>query len=466
MDGPNDILASALLTDQRDTDSDVIIVGAGAAGLAAARELRLAGVQITVLEARSRVGGRIFTYRDPRVSAPIELGAEFLHGTTPETDAIISEAKLTPCEVVGDHWRAEDGKLTRADKIWERIGRVMERLDPHRTPDQSFLEYVQSYARKPKLARNRRLACEFVQGFHAADVSRISAQALAENGNPGESTEDERMGRLLEGYDRVPAWLAREVYDAVSMHTVVHRITWEPGHVQVDAHSADGETYVSYAGRAAIITVPLSILQRVSSEPGSIEFSPDVPAMREAVSRLAMGSAIRVVFAFREPFWERRRRKSRDGGALMQLSFVHGRGTDVPVWWTLFPLRLPVLVGWTGGPPAAQLARYDDATITHRALTSLAHHLGMPLRHLESLVEGAWTHNWDCDPFTQGAYSYALVGGRHAAAQLAHPVSSTLFFAGEAAADSGRNGTVEGALATGRRAARGVLSALRDHVSA
>src|SRR5215218_10360612 len=158
------------LSTASDHDVDVLIVGAGAAGLAAARELRAAGVRVTILEARGRVGGRIFTYRDPRVPVPIELGAEFLHGTTPETDAIIAEAKLTACEVVGDHWRAREGKFQRADKFWKRIDRVMEKLDPHRTPDQSFLEYLQTYACKPKLARDRRLACEFVEGFHAADV--------------------------------------------------------------------------------------------------------------------------------------------------------------------------------------------------------------------------------------------------------------------------------------------------------
>ncbi|MFI5238904.1 MAG: FAD-dependent oxidoreductase, partial [Gemmatimonadales bacterium] len=80
---------------------DAIIIGAGAAGLAAASELRANGRSVVVIEARSRVGGRIFTYRDPLVPVPIELGAEFLHGATPNTDTIIGRAELTAVDVVG-----------------------------------------------------------------------------------------------------------------------------------------------------------------------------------------------------------------------------------------------------------------------------------------------------------------------------------------------------------------------------
>ncbi|HXC25399.1 MAG TPA: NAD(P)/FAD-dependent oxidoreductase [Gemmatimonadaceae bacterium] len=442
-------------------DVDVVIIGAGAAGLAAARTLRAAGVRIVVLEARGRVGGRIFTYRDPRAPVPIELGAEFLHGNTPLTNEIIADAKLTAYEVVGDHWRANGGKLKQNDEIWRRIERVMDKLDAHRSPDSSFADYLTTYVRKPKLARDRRLACEFVQGFHAADVSRISAQSLANNGGPGVGDDDDRMGRVLDGYDRVTAWLARDVYDAVSFNTIVERVTWEPGRVQIEARSADGETRITYHAQAVVVTVPLSILQRSSPELGGIEFSPDVPSMRHAVTHLAMGSVVRVIFAFREPFWEHRRiDQTASGNALAQMSFLHGRGTDLPTWWTLFPLRLSVIVGWTGGPAAAELAEDDDDAIQHRALTSLAHHLGTTVRRLESLVEGSWFHNWERDPFTYGAYSYPLVGGKHSAAQLGQPVDGTLFFAGEAAVTQGHHGTVEGALSTGQRAAHALVETL------
>src|SRR6185312_2735638 len=118
---------------------DAIIIGAGAAGLAAATELRANGRSVVVLEARGRVGGRIFTYRDPAVVAPIELGAEFLHGATPNTDTIIDAAGLTSFDVVGEHWRACEGNLRQVD-YWKKVEKVLAKLDEHRTPDRSFSE--------------------------------------------------------------------------------------------------------------------------------------------------------------------------------------------------------------------------------------------------------------------------------------------------------------------------------------
>lgn len=443
------------------TDVDVVIIGAGAAGLAAARDLRNAGLRIAVLEARGRVGGRIFTYRDTRLPTPIELGPEFLHGETPETDAVVAEARLTAVEVMGDHWRAGEGKLKPANDFWEEVDEVLGGMSATRTPDQSFLDYLQTHVRKPKYARARRMAMEFVEGFHAADVSRISERSIAEGGNPGESEESERMGRVLEGYDRVTAWLARDVYDAVVLNTVVEQVTWAPGRVQVVARPVHGGETTTYRARAAIITVPISVLHLEPGQPGAIRFDPEISEVRDAVNLIGMGSVTRVVIAFKEAFWEHARRsKTSRGKSLAKMSFLHGRGADFSVWWTLFPLRLPVMVGWRGGPPAAELNQETNDVIHQRAIASLAHHYGTTRQRLEELVDGIWSYNWDRDPYARGAYSYALVGGSGAGARLARPVEQTLFFAGEATDTDGHTGTVEGALSTGRRAARGVLGVL------
>ena len=207
------------------TDVDVVVIGAGVAGLAAARELRDAHLDVAILEARGRVGGRIYTYRDPAVAAPIELGAEFLHGATPETDAIIDAAHLHAVDVVGDHWRAEHGRFSDVGDFWKRVDRVLGKLDAHRTPDRSFADFLaEQETRSREKARRkgkrtagkrgtetRRLALEFVQGFHAADPERVSERWLANGGDPGESDSESRTGRLVDGYDRVPAHLARDL---------------------------------------------------------------------------------------------------------------------------------------------------------------------------------------------------------------------------------------------------------------
>jgi monoamine oxidase len=442
---------------------DAIIIGAGVAGLRAANDLRAQGLHVVVLEARGRVGGRIFTYRDPAVAVPIELGAEFLHGTTPHTDTIIEAAGLTATDVIGEHWQARDGRFKQVD-YFAKIDKVLGKLDEHRTPDRSFSDYLAERAarkRKPEDGRARKLALEFVQGFHAADPNIVSERWLAKGGDPGDDPDDERTGRLLGGYDRVPAWLARDVYDAIELNTVVRKIEWSRGEVTVTCH--DGQlTTRTFSGKTVIITVPIGVLQADRSERGAIAFEPEIPSVTDAVNGLVMGPVLRAVFAFTERFWEKglRNAPDRNGAGLTNLSFIHSPGSAFPVWWTQFPMRIPMLVGWLGGPPSKELCALPDADIERIALHDLATHLGTTYERLAGLVTGSWMHNWEQDPFSRGAYSYARVGGSGASRKLARPVEQTIFFAGEGTDTSGHSGTVEGALGTGARAAQGVLQSL------
>lgn len=441
---------------------DAVIIGAGAAGLAAASELRANGCSFVVVEARSRVGGRILTYRDPALSIPVELGAEFLHGATPHTDTIIDRAGLTAIDVAGDSWRARDGDFRRID-FWKKIDKVLRKLDEHRVPDRSFSDYLAERAarkRKPRDARARSLALEFVQGFHAADPATVSERWLAAGGDPGRSAEEQRTGRVIDGYDRIPAWLARDVFDAIELNALVTQVEWQRGDVRVACRDSNGFIR-RFAARTAIVTVPAGVLKAAAGAQGAIAFAPEIPVLTDAVGGIAMGAVLRIVFAFSERFWEAglRNAPQRDGG-LTTLGFLHSPGAQFPVWWTQFPVRAPVLVGWVGGPPAAELCTLPDDQIERRALHDLAQHLGSTYERLAGLVTGSWMHNWEKDPYSRGAYSYAAVGGSAAARKLARPVEQTIFFAGEATDTTGHSGTVEGALGTGVRAARGVLQAL------
>jgi monoamine oxidase len=172
-----------------------------------------------------------------------------------------------------------------------------------------------------------------------------------------------------------------------------------------------------------------------------------------------MGSVVRVVILFRERWWTERPRSD----SLEAMSFLHGDAGDVPVWWSLHPARLPVLVGWVGGPAASRLSRRGAEGIEDRAVGALATNLGVSRRRVSAQVEAFWTHDWENDRFARGAYSYPLVGGVDSAAQLARSIESTLWFAGEAADPDGRNGTVHGAIGSGRRAAHSVLRSLARH---
>ncbi len=123
-------------------------------------------------------------------------------------------------------------------------------------------------------------------------------------------------------------------------------------------------------------------------------------------------------------------------------------------------MRTPIIVGWCGGPGARRLAQLRADELESRAVSSLARQLHISRQRLRSLVEAFWTHDWEHDVFARGAYSYAAVGGAEAAAALARPLSRTLFFAGEASDAEGGTGTVDGAIASGRRAARQVMRVL------
>src|SRR6185437_15235994 len=107
------------------SEVDVIIVGAGVAGLAAMRVLEDRGIRTCVIEARERIGGRIYTVHDNRVPHPIELGAEFVHGSAEGLVELLDEAKIVAYTIEGSRWRSHGGKLTNANDFWRRLDMVM-----------------------------------------------------------------------------------------------------------------------------------------------------------------------------------------------------------------------------------------------------------------------------------------------------------------------------------------------------
>jgi monoamine oxidase len=438
---------------------DIAIVGGGVAGLAAMRALEERGLRTCVVEARNRIGGRIHTVRDPRLPHPIELGAEFVHGSAPELLNIVHDARLLAYTVEGDRWRARGGRLTRLDDFWKRLHSVMRHLDADRT-DRTFAEFLEGAPGGRSAADARSLALAFVEGFHAADARRISAKALADGGSPSEDRDEQRQMRIVDGYDRVPEWLASGFGHRIMTNAVVERIDWADGGVELSVRQGNAQSTILIAARATIITVPLGVLLAPPGEPGAITFSPQLPILDRVRVRLTMGSVVRVIVLFRERWWTKRLRAVPRGASLESMSFLHGDSGDVPVWWSLHPVHAPVMVGWAGGPVAERLSGRASSEIHDRALAALAANLGVTRRRVAAQVEECWTHDWQHDPFSRGAYSYALVGGADAPRHLARPITLTLWFAGEAADPEGRTGTVHGAMGSGRRAALSVTQAL------
>ena len=441
--------------------ADVVVIGAGAAGLAAARALLESEVQPLVLEARDRIGGRMLTRRDPELPVAVELGAEFIHGSATEIDEIAHAAHLLSYDIHGQRYTVERGRFRPLVDFWHQLDRVMRRLDARRSPDRSFQSFLDARPGGRSLAEERRLAAQYVSGFHAADLARISERALADGGSPRGDVREARIGRLIDGYDRVAEWLASGFADRIRLGAVVRRVEWERGAVAIELTRPDGTPLPRIEARAAIIALPLGVLKARLDEPGAVVFSPELESKREPLNTLEMGSVVRVAIRLRERFWASERNAKRLGDdGLDRLSFLHGRDPDFSVWWTTYPVRSPLLVAWRGGIGAKELARRGIAEIEGAALRSLGRQFKLTRRTIESMVLGMWTHDWEHDPYTRGAYSYSLIGGNDSPKALGEPIKRTLFFAGEASDIQGRTGTVHGAIATGRRAAREALRAL------
>lgn len=435
-----------------DSEADIIVIGAGVAGLAVAADLTSHGARVLVLEARGRLGGRILTERPPAWKIPVELGAEFIHGGNEALWSVLRGAGLEASPAEGGMWRLEGGKLRAFPDFWEHMARVMKRIDAP-GGDQAFEDFLQKQC--IGLTENeRQRAREFVESFNAAPSNRISAAVLeAEKGG----AEAEQF-RLRQGYDSLISALRARLpanRGEVRLNTVVRAVEWRPGAVAVRVESPATGASSLHRARATVITLPLGVLKK-----RAVTFAPALTQKDAVIDRLGWGDVGRVILRFDDDFWadEIVPAQLRADGA-RAFGFVTSPGEPIPVWWAP-GAPAPVLVGWVGGPPAKRLAGLSIEDVITDAARSLATIFGAsPAEVRRRIRDGLW-HDWRGDAFCGGAYSFPVAGQEDGPKRLAEPVEATLFFAGEATAAPGDLGTVHGALASGRRAAEEVLAAL------
>jgi monoamine oxidase len=436
---------------------DVVIIGAGVAGLTAARALAEAGRSVLLLEARDRVGGRVWTRHEVDTTAPVELGAEFIHGQIPQTLELLREAGEAALHESGSHWTFRRGVLQRqSGDLFGAVQRAMQQTDLDRR-DLSFQEFLDQAARAGLSNDAAELARRFVQGFDAADPARVSTQSIAAEWGSG-GMLDAPQFRPINGYSAVLRALASKLRRdkvQVQLHTVVKTVRWQRGMVEVEGMFA-GRPFRTNA-RTAIVTVPIGVLQLPVEAPAAIQFTPALgDSKRAAIAGILSGPALKVVMRFRTAFWE-----ELDDGRYHDASFFFSMETQFPTFWTTMPIRSPVITAWTGGPPAAQLSDLADSDLINAAMESLRTMFGDRLSSAHPHLEAAYVHNWQRDPYAHGAYSYVGVGHNDSARQaLAAPLEDTLFFAGEATDTTGEAATVAGALLSGSRAAREVNATL------
>ena len=399
--------------------ADVLVVGAGAAGLAAAAELARAGRSVLVVEARDRIGGRCLTRRLPGIPAPVELGAEFIHGRPQATLALLRKANIAAVDSTRTQRVALDGRLQDVN-IFAQAQRVARRSPKGK--DVSFRAFL-ARQRLPKLTRT--LATMMVQGFDAADPALASAREIVEEWSGGGLGLSQP--RPQGGYGPLLESLVGET--KIQLETAVRGVRWKRSSVEVRG-TFRGEPWSAWAPRA-VITLPIGVLPSLLRE------------KRHALAKLESGPVVRVALAFREAFWE----KAHPG-----VAFFHSPNAPFPTFWTPLPMHAPLLTCWAGGPKAARMTGSSAKTLLRQALASVRSVFPDAEEPKAYLM-----HDWQADPFARGGYSYVKVGGTGARQALAEPLEETLFFAGEAT-DTEQSGTVGGALSSGLRAAREVLA--------
>jgi monoamine oxidase len=411
---------------------DVAVVGAGAAGLTAARMLARAGLQVEVVEARDRVGGRVAQ------SGGVELGAEFIHGPAAQTRALLREIGVTDVGMSGRAWTfAGTGEPTPDDGHFSSHGPLFadaQNLAEDESVDGYLLRLRGAGVASDVLVEIR----AFVEGFDAADPARASAMGIA---NEFLSGVDDRSARPVGGYGAMFDYLRSQCEKAgvrIRFAMPVDRIAWRNGAVEID----------DIRSRAAIVTIPVGVLRA-----GDVAFEPALPDWKRcAIEAIETGPVVKVVLRFRKPFW-----RDMHGGRYRDAGFFQCLGQPFSVLWTQFPIEASTLTAWVGGPKTGALVNLSSADLTARAIDQCA----ALFAHDDAVranFEGISTHDWIHDPFSRGAYSYLLVGGGDARKALGRSVDNVLFFAGEATSEDGEQGTVNGAFASGERAAREVLA--------
>lgn len=436
---------------------NVVIVGAGVAGLACALALRKAGLSVVVLEARDRVGGRVRTDVDLVPGRPIEAGAMMVHGRDARLHAWIRELGLTLRKVPA----FRGARFFVKGKLRSTWGILLSGFEPFLSSLQTLWSLPRAVARYdgPDMTLDRFLAerralptaARFVGAMYgsvnAADPDEVSVRGLAEEANASSLGLPWANYQVLEGFEELARRRARELGDALRLRTRVDRIEWSPDGVRVHGIGPEGSQV--HEAAAAVITVSLGVLKA-----RGIAFEPDLPeAKRQAIEALGYGDANKVLLVFDDALKKTVLGKASSiastDGTWYFLPF-HGR-RDAPL----------VLEGFLAGRKARALAGKSQGEAIDAVLADLSRMMSSV--DLKAHLKAARFVDWTSDPYSRGGYSFPRVGGGLAQRRvLAEPLDGVLFFAGEATHYAGEYATVHGALESGERAAQEVLRALRN----
>ena len=424
-----------------DKHYDVIIIGAGAAGLIAALEIAETGRSVAVIDAKEQSGGRIRTFSLEN-NYPFELGAEFVHGKLPVTLELAKKAVLETLDVKGRIWQKKDGELNEQEDFIEDFSDLQKKFKQLKE-DITVEEFLNNYLQGKQFENLRFTLQNYVEGYYAADIKKASTFALRD-----ELTKaDDEQYRFKNGYQNLVEYLETECKKngvEFFFSEPVWQLHWQKN--KVEAITEKG----SYLAKKAIVTVPIGVLQTEG-----ITFSPSLPHIKEAAKQLGFGHVVKVNLWFEKAFWED---KTINGNKNFDdLNFLFSEEI-IPTWWTQHPAKEPILTGWLGGPKAEMLQTKSEEEIIQKAIRSLSGIFNLDVIHLSQLLKKAKFYNWSADSDFNGAYSYAVLNGEKLMQRILQPVEGTIYFAGEGLHHGNEIGTVEAALQSGRTVSRQLVA--------
>ncbi|MFO7446974.1 MAG: NAD(P)/FAD-dependent oxidoreductase [Ignavibacteriaceae bacterium] len=421
------------------TDFDIIIVGAGAAGLMAARELSRSGRSVAILEANNRIGGRIHTLSSNSFSIPIETGAEFIHGELPLTLKILNEAGIPLVEMEGETYQVKDGSLQQNDNYIEGLPVILAKMKELQQ-DMPLKTFFDEYFSDVKYEATKKSLRRMVEGYDAADIRKVSTFSIREELSEGGMNKTIRPAG---GYGKMIDFMAEDCGKSgcqIFLSSIVKDIFWKEGRVEV--RCANGEHYTS---RKLLLTVSLGVLKCDDNREAYIRFIPELPGKRSAIKSMEFGTVIKIFMEFREAFWENKKYNVRQ---MPGLDFLISDTPPITAWWTQLPDKTPLITGWMAGPNAEKIQSLDDDAIFEKTISLLADLFKTDKSFITGQLKAQKVVNWYTDPYSCGAYAYVSTQSSKARKILAEPVENTLFFAGEALYDGSAIGTVEAALAS------------------
>ena len=428
---------------------EIIIVGAGASGLMTALELAIAGKETLILEARGRIGGRIWPLPVDEFGYKAQGGAEFVHGEARVTKSLLHRAGLTLLPMDGEAWSLRGNQLAKSiggptndPAFLAHKGRLHEKLLAL-TEDISIAQFLERNFKEDKYIGLRDWIRKMVEGYDAADPHRISTCALREEWLGGDQWQ---QGRIKGGYGALLDFLESEC----RKNGVEIRLNQEVETIQADRSGIHVGCIGGYGfdAQKVVVTLPLPTLHR-------IRYNPAIPEKMTAASQIGFGKVIKFLLRFKDEWW-----RHALGQDLSKMMFLLCNGT-ITTWWTQYPESYPVLTGWLPGTVTEKFKNSTPKEMLELAIKSLADTFKVREDLIQTQLIGSKIINWPADPLAQGAYSYITPETKEARKELAEPVHNQIFFAGEGLHSGKNSSTVEGALASGKETAEAILNLSR-----